>query len=83
MYHMEKATVRDLRYNFRKIEELLRNGGEIQITKRKRVIARVLPPAEDAPFQAPDFAGQMREIFGKKKLKINSAKLLARERDRY
>jgi len=35
--------VRDLRYNFPQIEALLHSGEEIQITKRKRVIARLLP----------------------------------------
>lgn len=39
MYHMKKASVRDLRYNFPKIERALRAGQEIQITKRNRVIA--------------------------------------------
>ena len=35
--------MRDLRYNFPQIEALLHSGEEIQITKRKRVIARLLP----------------------------------------
>ena len=39
MHHMTKASVRDLRYKFRQVEDLLRQGEEIQITKRKRVIA--------------------------------------------
>jgi hypothetical protein len=39
MYHMRKASLRDLRYEFKKIERLLRQGEEIQITKRRRVIA--------------------------------------------
>ena len=43
MHHMKKASVRDLRYRFREVEDLLREGQEIQITKRKRVIARLLP----------------------------------------
>ncbi len=43
MYHMKKASVRDLRYGFKKIERLLHEGEEIQITKRKHVIARLVP----------------------------------------
>ena len=42
MYHMKKASVRDLRYEFKKIERLLHQGEEVQITKRRRVIARLL-----------------------------------------
>ena len=51
MHHMRKATVRDLRYRFREVEELLRAGEEIQITKRKRAIARlfIAQPANSVP----------------------------------
>lgn len=40
---MTKASVRDLRCEFKKIERLLLQGEEIQITKRRRVIARLVP----------------------------------------
>ena len=33
--HMKEASVRDLRYDFKKIERLLRQGEEIRITKRR------------------------------------------------
>jgi len=42
---MKRASVRDLRYRFSAVEDLLRDGEEIHITKRKRVIARLLPPS--------------------------------------
>jgi len=56
MYHMTKASVRDLRYEFKKIERLLLQGEEIQITKRKRVIARLVPESAEAVKKMPDFA---------------------------
>jgi len=40
---MKTASIRDLRYAFKKIERLLHQGEEIQITKRRRVIARLVP----------------------------------------
>ena len=42
---MQQASFRDLRYNFDRVATVLQEGEEIQITKRKRVIARLLPPA--------------------------------------
>jgi PD-(D/E)XK endonuclease len=45
-YPMRKASVHDLRYGFRKIERLLYQGEEIQITKRRHVIARLVPEIE-------------------------------------
>src|SRR5229473_1235136 len=63
MYHMIKASVRDLRYEFKKIERLLLQGEEIQITKRRRVIARLVPESAEVPKKMPDFRARMRSIF--------------------
>lgn len=83
MYHMRKASIRDLRYRFSAVEDALRHGEEIQITKRKRVIARLLPPEPPAAPEMPDFLGRMRKIFGKRRMKISGAQLIAEDRDRY
>ncbi len=83
MYHMKTASIRDLRYNFRNIEHLLREGEEVQITKRRRVIARLVPekPAERPPL--PDFMGRMRAIYGDRVLEVSGAELIRQDRDRY
>jgi antitoxin (DNA-binding transcriptional repressor) of toxin-antitoxin stability system len=83
MYHMTKASVRDLRYEFKKIERLLRQGEEIQITKRRRVIARLVPEGEEIVKKMPDFRARMHAIFGDKVLAVSGADLLAADRDRY
>lgn len=80
---MRKATVRDLRYRFSVVEELLREGKEIQITKRKHIIARLLPPAAPGPIRMPDFRSRMKAIFGNKKLKVSGARLIAQDRERF
>src|SRR6266849_1960334 len=73
MHHMKKASVRDLRYRFSAVEGLLRDGEEIHITKRKRVIARLLPPDPAAPAVFPDFLARQKKTFGKKRLKVSGA----------
>jgi antitoxin (DNA-binding transcriptional repressor) of toxin-antitoxin stability system len=83
MYHMRTATVRDLRYNFRRVERLLAEGEPIQITKRKRVVAKLMPP--DPPVEQPkmpDFLGRMKKIYGNKVLKVSGAELIRWDRDR-
>jgi antitoxin (DNA-binding transcriptional repressor) of toxin-antitoxin stability system len=80
---MRKASVHDLRYHFSKIERLLEDGEEIEITKRKHVIARLLPAASRTSRRRPDFLGRLREIYGIRMLKMTSAELLTRERSRY
>jgi antitoxin (DNA-binding transcriptional repressor) of toxin-antitoxin stability system len=83
MYHMKKASIRDLRYAFKKIERLLRQGEEIQITKRRRVIARLVPEGMESSVEVPDFLGRLRKIYGGKVLTKSGAQLLADDRSRY
>jgi antitoxin (DNA-binding transcriptional repressor) of toxin-antitoxin stability system len=69
MHHMQKASVRDLRYSFKKIERILRQGEEVQITKRRRVIARLVPEnPERAP--KPDLLSRLHSIYGDKVLAV-------------
>jgi len=82
MYHMMTATVRDLRYRFAEIETRLRNGEEIEIRKRKRVIARLVP-IQQKPGAYPDFAARQKRTFGDKTVSRSGAELVAADRDRY
>jgi len=82
MYHMTKASVRDLRYEFKKIERLLLQGEEIQITKRRRVIARLVPENGVMPKKMPDFEARIRRIYGDKVLAVSGADLISADRDR-
>ena len=57
---MKSVSVRDLRYDFRKVEEMLRSGEAVQVTKRRRVIARLTPETGEEGVvrpPLPDFLG--------------------------
>lgn len=82
MHHMMRASVRDLRYDFKKVERLLRQGEEIQITNRRRVIARLIPEREQA-VAVPDFLKRLRAIYGDKALEVPGADVVAEDRSRY
>jgi antitoxin (DNA-binding transcriptional repressor) of toxin-antitoxin stability system len=79
---MTKATVRQLRYNFREIEARLNKGEEIHVYKRKKLIGRLLPvrPKDDA---YPDFAALSKRVFGKKKSKITGTQIVSEGRGEY
>ncbi len=83
MYHMGQTTLRELRYNFAAVENLLAAGEEVRITRRKRVIARLLPPENRATAKRPDFLARLRKIYGRKRLAVSGAELLSAERSRY
>ncbi len=80
MYHMAKASVRDLRYRFHEVEDLLRQGQEIQITKRKRVIARLIPERDEKIPEIPDFLSRLKKIYGKP-LKVTGAEIISKDRE--
>jgi antitoxin (DNA-binding transcriptional repressor) of toxin-antitoxin stability system len=80
---MKKATVRDLRYRFSHLEALLQEGEEIAITKRKRVIARLIPAQPQPSSKRPDFLARLKRIYGRKTLRASGVELLRRERNRY
>lgn len=83
MYHMTTASVRDLRYDFKKIERLLRQGEEVQITNRRRVIARLIPERAEPTAEFPDFLGRLRATYGDRILPVTGADLIAQDRSRY
>ncbi len=80
---MKTISVRDLRYDFPKVERLLREGKDLQVTKRKRVIARLVPEPVQAQPKMPDFMARMKKNFGNKVLKVSNAELIAEGRGRF
>lgn len=81
MYHMKRATVRDLRYDFPKVEKMLAEGESIEITKRNRVVGMLSPVPKK--IIVPDFMARMKKIYGDKVLKVTGAELIRQDRDRY
>ncbi len=82
MYHMKRASVRDLRYDFPKVERMLAEGEPIEITKRNQVIGTLSPANVSRKIELPDFASRRKRIFGNKVLKVSGAELIRWDRDR-
>ncbi|HLY63739.1 MAG TPA: hypothetical protein VKV95_23610 [Terriglobia bacterium] len=81
---MKTASVRDLRYRFPEVEARLRHGEEIQITKRRRVIARLVPVKHPRKRKSPpDFMAILKRIYGTKMSKTTGADLVSEMRGRY
>jgi antitoxin (DNA-binding transcriptional repressor) of toxin-antitoxin stability system len=64
---MKTATVRDLRYDFPKIEAWLAGGEEILITKHSKPVARISGPTSE-PLKKlpphPDYEARRKRIWG-------------------
>lgn len=65
---MRRATVADLRNRFPSVYRWIKDGETVELTKRGRVIARVIPapPLESGKFVVPDFVAMQRKVFGDK-----------------
>lgn len=64
---MKTATVRDLRYDFPKIEAWLEGGEEVLITKHSRPVGRISPPGAEAGAPVPpvpDYRARLQRIWG-------------------
>ena len=82
MHHMKTATVRDLRYNFPQVEEWLSGGEEVELTKRGKIVGRIIPsPKKASKLKMPDFAARAKAISGGRK--IDTASLLDYSKGRY
>ena len=82
MYHMKRATVRDLRYDFPKVEKMLAEGEAIEITKRNRVIGTLTPANARKKVEFPDFRARLKKIYGDKVLRVSGAEVVRWDRDR-
>jgi prevent-host-death family protein len=63
---MKTASVADLRNRFPSVFRWIEDGETVELTKRGRVVARIVPAPAAKPrkFKMPDFAARSREIMG-------------------
>jgi antitoxin (DNA-binding transcriptional repressor) of toxin-antitoxin stability system len=64
---MKTATVRDLRYDFPKLEAWLAGGEEILITKHSKPVAKISLPTEEVGGKLPphpDYRARLKRIWG-------------------
>jgi len=63
---MKTATIRDLRYDFAKLEGWLRSGEEIQITKHNKPVATLLKARPETKIRPPlpDFEARLKKTWG-------------------
>ena len=62
---MRTATVRETQHNLPKILRVVARGEVVEITRRNRVVARLVPATRRAKGELPDFVARARAIWGK------------------
>lgn len=78
---MKTASVRDLRLKFGSPLAGLEEGHEIQITPRRRVVARLVPDraASVAKVRMPDFSAGLKRIHGDRVLSAETTRAVPDE----
>ena len=80
-FTVPSVNIRQLR-NTRKLKAWLRAGKTVELRERDKVIARIVPAAQqEATGELPDFAARRQNIFGDRVLP--GADLVVEERGRY
>lgn len=78
---MKTASVRELRQNFGNLLNWIEAGQEVQITKRRQVVARLVPEisARKESVQMPNFAARLKKIHGETVLSAEAAQAILNE----
>lgn len=63
---MKTATVRDVQHHLAEVLAWVEQGEEVQITRRSKPVARLVPEksAKPDPVPLPDFVARARRIWG-------------------
>lgn len=83
MDHMKTATVRELRNEFPRIEAWVREGESINISKRGKVIATLIPASAHAAAgrsaPKPDIMARLRETWGERVFSVEEVAAMREE----
>jgi antitoxin (DNA-binding transcriptional repressor) of toxin-antitoxin stability system len=61
---MKTATVRDIRHDFARVLSWIEDGEQVEITRHKRVVARLVPvKSKPRTIKWPDFAARRKKTF--------------------
>ncbi len=83
---MKTASVRDLRHHFGNVLTWIKEGQEVKITMRQRVVARLVPERQvkNAAVKMPHFASRLKKIHGRRTLSAAASRaILAANKGRY
>jgi antitoxin (DNA-binding transcriptional repressor) of toxin-antitoxin stability system len=77
---MKTATVRELRNNFSQIAKWLRDGEQVVITMRKKVVGRIVPePPANRTLKMPNFAIRITQEYPHPQISVKESAALRRD----
>jgi antitoxin (DNA-binding transcriptional repressor) of toxin-antitoxin stability system len=62
---MKTFSVMETQHNLARVLREVEAGREVGITRRRKLVARILPPVEPPPVEFPAFTARARKVWGK------------------
>jgi antitoxin (DNA-binding transcriptional repressor) of toxin-antitoxin stability system len=82
MSNMKKATIREVQHNLSGILRWVEEGEEVQVMRRKRIVAVVVPAGRPTKMtRLPDFEKRAAGIFGSKPAGPTASRILIDNRE--
>lgn len=84
MLNMKKASVREIQHHFSDILRRIEEGEEVYITKRNRIVAKIVPQndMQNGPVEYPDFVGRAKNICAVPRRKALSDTIIEERKER-
>lgn len=75
---MKTASIREVRHDFGRILEWVANGEEVAITRRRQIVARLLPATRKKKIRSkmPDISARLQKIFGRRVISDKTMKVI-------
>ncbi len=64
MLNMKSATIRQIQHNLNEVLSWVENGEEVQIFRRKKLVAKIVPLLPDGA-NTPNFTARAKQVWGK------------------
>ena len=61
---MKTFSIMEVQHNLARVLREVEAGHVVGITRRKKLVARLMPPEVEEPVEFPDFEGRAREVWG-------------------
>lgn len=77
---MKTFSIMETQHNLSRVLREVAAGHEVGITRRNKLVARLLPPAEQMPVEFPDFVARARTVWKNGWTGASSAELVDQTR---
>ena len=77
---MKTFSIMETQHNLARVLRQVEAGHEVGITRRKKLVARILPPTNPERVEFPDFAERAKRVWGKSWKGTSSSELLNESR---